>query len=75
MNYDKKLLGKAHPASTVATGSGLKGEVAGIVANFTIIPKDSFGNEILTSNLHLLLRHNMSEKHSRYYSSFTILLI
>ena len=38
---------------------------AGIVSNFSIHPINSHGDSVSTGDLQLLLRHNMSEKHSK----------
>jgi hypothetical protein len=51
---------------TVAQGAGLGQTVAGVITNFTIIPRDEQGHPVLTSSLNLLLRHNMSERHSKF---------
>lgn len=53
------------PKKTIISGNGLKGAVAGAISNFTIIPVDKDGNTLPTTHLQLLLRHNMSEKHSK----------
>ena len=54
------------PSKTVVMGNGIYGSSAGVVANFSIFPMDVNGNPLLTTHLQLLLRHNMSERHSKY---------
>ena len=38
---------------------------AGVVSNFSIHPINGHGDSVSTGDLQLLLRHNMSEKHSK----------
>jgi len=54
---------------TRLSGSGLKGSISGLINNFTVNPSDKDGNPLPTTHLQLLLRHNMSEKHSKFITS------
>ena len=62
------------PKRTLVEGD-ISDLIAGVVSNFTITPVDRNGKEMSTANLQLLLRHNMSDKHSKYVNLKQLLYI